>query len=1323
MIKRGLVIELVLILLIFLTSVSAVSSTSADDEFKKLAHYAGEYETGNIDYVKLLIYTSSIREKINEILGVSSREEGGILKEEQLKSILGEPTEETKWVWSEGEEKEKKMDKSIPVWRKIVFDGKKIQIRLSAWPSIFEKREFKENNGNGDEDNKNEDREKGRDKEIEDLEGKIVYRLNFETEFKKPEEQLDIQSKIEEIKTLAQTFNSDPSSSNAEILAEESVNAEKTFESYFRQSGKKCESVMSGIFGTENKRKTQQLNVQEISFCEGDNFEVIARLEMCDDCEWNWINLDFRVEGRGPGFKLKEGEMNTFSPKSFENMGFDGFEGEIKKIIDEIKQSCDNKGFNSIMNKKNKLWPLNEAWNQKSNDVWKELDKVFQSQVESMTQEQRQEFDKNYGWVKLEQEKKKKAKELSKGNYEKRKQFYLDLFSSYDKKESSFTQLEFEKRLIEEFKERGEEICDNNKDDNKNEAVDCSDEQCGGKICGKGKNTIQEGNETKEIEVDFYCIEKECKAREEIKKVFKNVTVICLELSAIECEEGSRVFFSKYNNETNCPVETSCLKETESCNVKEDCRQPACGSVECIENKCEVTGLTECRELECSEGDERICKLNGIIVEICNNGFWEKTGECEQESEIKDEVIVGNECLGANDCGSNNVCNNGMCQVLPQVIVTEPVKEEQEQERTPDEQGQEQTQTTDLQPSETNQPESNKEQNQQPETQPSQESESGEEPEVTGNIIFRSILPFFSKIIMTGATITGFDAEETQTPDEQGQEQTTDLQPSETNPELNKEQNQQPETQPFQDNQQQDEHFQENQPKSNQEQNQQPRKDRNEDRNRREGDEQRRQENERRNQENKDRCKNECTRPCIEKCIRGECGEELSCVVEEAQKKCEGTCEAKDDCVEKCTKGGDWWKEFENKEEHKEEKGVFQVGGSCRTSQGKTEGFIWFGGWGEPFEQIQFLKNKYYSGGQSDWCKYELENLKKQRQEFEKGFNQEFVVWFFEKYLTNSAENWEQSISGIFELYWRDVDNSREMAYRMQCLGIEELSDVNLINVKYDTEYGSVEFWEEIKTVKLEGMDKEVQIISPYMKAWVFPPKEFIIYEMKKSMKNHEFPGSPEEKMERKNEEGPTAEEKEKIKQDKKFMKMIKQISEKYGGSLDMVIQFKDYETNETVFNLYAQVNENDIIQIKPMLPEEVPAEDVKAEIDFKIIYNTIYEMEKEMNGKRVENPPWDKKIRPMQKVKEVIDGIKMYFKIKKIMNSVKVTPAESEKDVKKVFKTFMSMMMKDEGGSGEFPNGENNKDNGKGDNGGRNREEEIGESKNSMVGEVIFSK
>src|SRR3989344_6523499 len=261
----NLFIILVLLLLMFSTPVSA---TSIDDEFKKIANYAGEYETGNIDYVQLLVYSSSVREKMNEILGATGREMGGVLKQEQIKKILGEALEETKWVWSEGENKEIRLDNPAPVWKKIIFDGRKIQIRLNAWPTIFSKRDIEGENKN---------------KNLEDLEGKLIYRLNFDIEFKKPEEQLNIQGKIDNIKAFAQTFNLNPSSGNAEALAKESVNAERTFESYFKQSGEKCEDVMSSIFGTENKRQTQQLLVQESSFCEGDNFEVIARLEMCDE--------------------------------------------------------------------------------------------------------------------------------------------------------------------------------------------------------------------------------------------------------------------------------------------------------------------------------------------------------------------------------------------------------------------------------------------------------------------------------------------------------------------------------------------------------------------------------------------------------------------------------------------------------------------------------------------------------------------------------------------------------------------------------------------------------------------------------------------------------------------------------------------------------------------------------------------------------------------------------------------------------------------------------------------------------------------------------
>ena len=216
---------------------------------------------------------------------------------------------------------------------------------------------------------------------------------------------------------------------------------------------------------------------------------------------------------------------------------------------------------------------------------------------------------------------------------------------------------------------------------------------------------------------------------------------------------------------------------------------------------------------------------------------------------------------------------------------------------------------------------------------------------------------------------------------------------------------------------------------------------------------------------------------------------------------------------------------------------------------------------------------------------------------------------------------------------------------------------------------------------------------------------------MKQSMKNNEFPGPPEQKLERENEEGPTVEEREGIKQDEKFMKQIRKISDKYDGSLDAAIRFIDNGT--VVFNLYAQVNENDIMKIKPMLPEEVPEEDVRIEIEFQKIYDMIYMQEKDMKGERIESPPWDRKTQPVQKIKEVVNGVKMYFMVRDILNSAKVYPETSEKDVKALVKLFFSMMMQSEK-EPEMETEMKNEDIGE--------EKGVWEEKEKITGEVIFS-
>ncbi|MBL7147600.1 MAG: hypothetical protein ISS82_02135 [Nanoarchaeota archaeon] len=195
--------EVVLILcLLFL--MQFVSASSIDDEIQKITHYAEEYETGNINYIQLLLHASSVKQNLNKLMGATDMEYGGLLELDQLKSFLGEPSEQTKWVWVEKEEREKRLDEEVPVWKTILYDGKKIQVRISAFPSLFMK----------------EDKES------------LIYRLNFEINFKKPKEDMNIKGKINEIQDLAEIFNLNPSNENAENLAKESVKAEKTFESY-----------------------------------------------------------------------------------------------------------------------------------------------------------------------------------------------------------------------------------------------------------------------------------------------------------------------------------------------------------------------------------------------------------------------------------------------------------------------------------------------------------------------------------------------------------------------------------------------------------------------------------------------------------------------------------------------------------------------------------------------------------------------------------------------------------------------------------------------------------------------------------------------------------------------------------------------------------------------------------------------------------------------------------------------------------------------------------------------------------------------------------
>jgi len=1376
--KKGMRISLFLILSMFIFSILGISiilADSVDDEMRKITHYAEEYETGNIDYVRLMLYLSSAREGLNEILGATGKEMGGIVKEDKLTEVLGEPQEKTKWVWVEGEEQDKKLDEAVPVWKKIVFDGKKIQIRMGAYPSIFKKQQF-------------DDEERGKFEENMPEEGSIIYRLHFDVEFKKPEEQIDIQGKIDEIQALAQ------SGASMETLAEESVNAEMIFNNYFRQGGGKCEDIMKSVFGSENQRQTQQILLQEIEFCEGDNFEGILRLEMCEECEWNYINMDLRFEGRGPGFKPSEDfkDLGFDSRESYRNMDSSSFMTQTTELVEEIQRLCQQGDHGQAMASSQKLRMLTDAWNQKSNDVWQQIEQ------EKIRQEPEGNEDP-YWWIKQDQLQRQKAEDLRKNNYESRKLFYLELFSGYNKQEYFFEQTDFEKRLIEEFKERGEEICDNNQDDNDNEQIDCSDSQCGGKICGKGSAYIEGRNETIAKEVDLYCILGKCQAKEEEEgeepvcgnnfceegeRICSSSAIICGE-DETECAAtadcgpvycpGDCLECPVYDimpcdgnlvkggiDEIGCELPPVCVNETIFCEANEDCGN--CG--ECIKTECHLKQWMIGEEKKecniCKDGEKIIEKcINGeeITSAFCMAGIWvypdvwckgsteevccaysgpddgilyewrnENNCESSEASEFSEQIvsssycekekpkescekfcwddmsnkipecpgdlkisgdypdcscnwvcdeIVDNECMVASDCGGeNDVCSNGKCETIHEKIEI----------KTP-ELGELPTVSTIPEP----EPEKKEEQETEPKSEITPEPEPEPEPEITGNVIFN-----FFRTLVSRLTITGYAVDEggEEAPSEPAPEPEPEPEPGDSgglgtegvfNGDGSDGGNSGPGPEP--DNNCADKYKACGGPCPPCDYDKGPG-----DRGDYEGgenyddkgewDEKDRREQEQNQEEQKQRCQEECARmTCgIEECIREACGDEMNCNIDEVSKDCEEGCVDDEGCVSKCMKGGeDWWQEFQQKDQHKEEKGVFQVGGGCRKEQGKTEGYIWFGGWGEPYEELEKLKYKYYEFGGEDWCQYEIDNLIKQRQEFEKGFNQEFAVWFFEKYLPNSAEEWEAAVSGIFELYWNNIDTQMRLSHTMQCLeknDVTEIMDINLINVEYETKYGKLEYWEELKTVNMPGIEGEVTVVSPYMKVWIFPSKEFIKYEMQKGMENGELPGPPEEKMERKNQGGLTEEQKQEVRGDEKAMERIRKAAEKYGGSLDFVIQFKDYETNEVVFNMYAKINEQVIMEVTPMLPSEVEVKDATIEMDFALLYDMIYTMEKDMMGDRLESPPWDRKMRPVQKIKEIGNGIKMWNKMRKLKNSAIITPKSAGKEIEKFAEWVMENAM-----------------------------------------------
>jgi hypothetical protein len=372
----------------------------------------------------------------------------------------------------------------------------------------------------------------------------------------------------------------------------------------------------------------------------------------------------------------------------------------------------------------------------------------------------------------------------------------------------------------------------------------------------------------------------------------------------------------------------------------------------------------------------------------------------------------------------------------------------------------------------------------------------------------------------------------------------------------------------------------------------------------------------------------------------------------ESSQQCKG-CQSKEDCAEdRCAPWGNVIQQFDcfKGEERLQVKGVVRLEGRYRVlPTEKINCWAGFDMWGEPFESLYPIKEEIERELGWEWCEWDLENNIKERIEIQNSLTEDFLKWFFEEHVPSSPGEWEKNMGGIYDSYWRIVNNNEWMVQNLLCLGRDKLpEEYRPIDISYSTDFGSVRIWEVERTTDFFG--KRTKILSSYMQIWIFPPKEFI----KKDF---------QEKMEGESSEGFSPSEIEEMKKDKEFMDVINSISSKYGGEAKFLFNIVD--GNELVLNALITINPEILMKVEPMKTYEGDY-DAKIIFDFDFFYSLVGTTAKEISGTQTLYPPWEKgDFRIGDVIKGVFDGVKMWFMITSATatGKIKAEPSQALSD------------------------------------------------------------
>ena len=206
--------------------------------------------------------------------------------------------------------------------------------------------------------------------------------------FKSESQEVDLDSEIEKVKSLAQEYSANLTSDNLDRMAEESVNIEQAFNNNPYKNSQTCEANMNKLFGSENKRDTQNVILQEIDFVDGEKFQAKIRLEMCDDCPWHWANMHMWIDSRGKFQQLNENKNTNFDRQKYESYTTEQFKQEIQDTIAQAKSDLQSENLEAATQKMQELRPLMDVWNEESNNVGEQFKDQYRVDFEKMTQEE-----------------------------------------------------------------------------------------------------------------------------------------------------------------------------------------------------------------------------------------------------------------------------------------------------------------------------------------------------------------------------------------------------------------------------------------------------------------------------------------------------------------------------------------------------------------------------------------------------------------------------------------------------------------------------------------------------------------------------------------------------------------------------------------------------------------------------------------------------------------------------------------------------------------------------------------------------------------------